>query len=128
MIFFQQNKATPRKRAERGRWPPMRRRCRWYWLLLFVGVAANVYGFVGFPNPTESDVPEASADTQANCGYFGQVPTELRTRDNDPTTAAALTTGGPGAHRTAVPVITTPPPPPPHAPRGGQVPTELRDP
>ena len=24
---------------------------RWYWLLLVAAVVANVYGFVGFPNP-----------------------------------------------------------------------------
>ena len=34
---------------------------RWHWLLLAAAVVANVYGFVGFPNPTESDVPEVSA-------------------------------------------------------------------
>ena len=30
---------------------------RWHWLLLAAAVAANVYGFVGFPNPTEPEIP-----------------------------------------------------------------------
>ena len=38
-----------------------RARARWYWLLPAVAVVANVYGFVGFPDLTESEVPEAQA-------------------------------------------------------------------
>ena len=36
-------------------------KARWYWLLLAAAVAANVYGFVGFPNPLVEDLPEAQA-------------------------------------------------------------------
>ena len=36
-------------------------KARWHWLFIVVAVIANVYGFVGFPDPTESEVPEAQA-------------------------------------------------------------------
>ena len=34
---------------------------RWYWLLLAAAVAANVYGFVGFPDLTDPEMSEAAA-------------------------------------------------------------------
>ena len=34
---------------------------RWYWLLPFVAVAVNVYGFVGFPDLTDLGISEAAA-------------------------------------------------------------------
>ena len=56
---------------------------RWYWLLLAAAVAANVYGFVGFPNLTDPEMSEAAAH---------------------PSTGA-------GPHRPPPPAVTTPPPP-----------------
>ena len=93
-----------------------RARARWYWLLPAVAVVANVYGFVGFPNPTESDVPEASADERttrrrvciSGICWWETVPVP----HSHP---APTTTMPPGlsAHRTADPMMGDLPPQPP---------------
>ena len=93
-------------------------KARWYWLLLAAAVAANVYGFVGFPDLMDPEMPEAAAHPPDEPHPPPPPPPPGRCPPYcpPPTTPPPPPPPPPGRCPPFCPPPTTPPPPPPPPP------------
>ena len=93
-------------------------KARWYWLLLAAAVAANVYGFVGFPDLMDPEMPEAAAHPAPPPGHTHPPPPPPPTRPPPqcPPNCPPPPPPPPPPTRPPAPVVTNPPPPPTRPP------------